>query len=878
VLLLHGGGQTRHSWARTAKRLQETGRTAFTVDLRGHGDSDWDPAEDYTLDAFVADGLELVRSFESPPVLVGASLGGITALQIAGLHPGLVSGLVLVDIVVEVREQGVDRIRRFMTANPDGFGSLEEVADAIAAYNPLRPRPANLDGLRKNLRQGEDGRWRWHWDPAFMGIGDEPQRRVEPEVLGVAAARLDVPTLLVHGKRSDLVSEAGIADMRRRVPQADVVDVPAAGHMVAGDDNDVFTASLETFLEKADRFAARDSIRAEVVGRERELELILAAVGTGRDLLLEGPPGTSKTTLLKAITAAWGIPLILAEGNAELTPGRLLGHHDPARVLQEGYSEETFEPGPLVEAMRRGGFLYFEEFNRAPEDTLNTLLTAIADRQVTIPRMGTVEALPSFRLVGSMNPFDNVGTTRLSVSIKDRLNRLLISYQDAAAEEEIVRRRAGEGIGSQFGPRIVADAVAVTRATRSHDTVAQGASVRGAIDLALMAAALCTVRRTEPADEEGYREAFWETMVVALSGRISLDHAAGVDELTVLREIWEHHFVLADRLAEPGRNVVELPPQAPLQRQSDTSDRANRPFKAKPKELDGDPEVASGSNGAGLAVAAERDPSRKPDRRPGATGFSDEEGQVDDEEGEQTGPNRAVRARAREIAARLALRDPARRRRPRRGGQEILSLPYSAGGEVDLDRTLDLLTERRALRSEEVSVRERRRTRREIVLAVDVSGSMRGERLLTAAATVGALSASLHRDDLAVIAFWSDAAALLRLGERAPLEQLVDEILGLEAAGLTNLSFPLQLAAEELGGAGGAEQRVLLLSDCVHNAGPDPRGPAGRLQRLDVLFDVGGERDSDLATGLARSGHGAVAPIRGHRDIAPALGRLLGTN
>jgi len=289
----------------------------------------------------------------------------------------------------------------------------------------------------------------------------------------------------------------------------------------------------------------RDRVLNAVVGREREVELILAAVNAGRDLLLEGPLGTSKTTLLKAITDAWGIPLVLAEGNAELTPGRLLGHHDPSRVLTEGYSAETFDPGPLVEAMESGGFLYFEEFNRAPEDTLNTLLTAIADRRVTIPRVGMIEARPSFRLIGSMNPFDNVGTTRLSISIKDRLNRLEIGYQDAADEREIVRRRGGDSLCDGVGEQAVADAVAVTRLTRDWDGIAQGSSVRGAIDLALMAAELCAVREIEADEDERYREAFWETMLLALSGRISLDHALDVGATQVLREIWEHHFVPA---------------------------------------------------------------------------------------------------------------------------------------------------------------------------------------------------------------------------------------------------------------------------------------------------------------------------------------------
>ena len=248
VVLLHGGGQTRHSWARTGERLAASGWTAIALDARGHGDSEWDPATDYTLGAFAADVLAFVATLGAPPVLVGASLGGMTALLAAGEHPDIARALVLVDVVVQVEPEGVNRIRAFMTANSDGFGSLEEVADAVSAYNPLRRRPRNLDGLRKNVRQHSDGRWYWHWDPAFMRIDDEPQRRIDPPRLRAAASRVSIPTLLVRGARSDVVSDAGLADMQRLIPSAERVEVASAGHMVAGDDNDVFATELETFL------------------------------------------------------------------------------------------------------------------------------------------------------------------------------------------------------------------------------------------------------------------------------------------------------------------------------------------------------------------------------------------------------------------------------------------------------------------------------------------------------------------------------------------------------------------------------------------------------------------------------------------------------
>ena len=318
--------------------------------------------------------------------------------------------------------------------------------------------------------------------------------------------------------------------------------------------------------------SVRDRIQATVVGRERELRLVLAAVAAGRDILLEGPPGTSKSTLLRAITAEWGIPLVFVEGNADLTPAKLIGHHNPARVLREDYSPENFVDGPLIEAMRGGGFLYIEEFNRAPEDTLNTLLTAMAERRVAVPRVGEVVARGTFRVIASMNPYDNIGTTRLSTSVHDRLCRLAITYQDAAAERGIVALRAPRselplaGLEPARYERLVADAVAVTRATRAHEDIRQGSSVRGAIDLTLVAGQLFnldperflapsgpasdTPERREAA-ERSYRETVYDAMVVALSGRIFLDETVQATPEQVLRQIWEDHFILAPAAA-PG--------------------------------------------------------------------------------------------------------------------------------------------------------------------------------------------------------------------------------------------------------------------------------------------------------------------------------------
>ena len=234
-----------------------------------------------------------------------------------------------------------------------------------------------------------------------------------------------------------------------------------------------------------------------------------------------------------------------------------------------------------------------------------------------------------------------------------------------------------------------------------------------------------------------------------------------------------------------------------------------------------------------------------------------------------------VRARAREIAARLAVPRALRDATTRRGVGDLASLPYhGASDDIDLDRTIEMLAERPVPEDEDIIVRERVRARRSVVLLVDVSGSMRGERIKTAAATVGALSAELLHDDLGLVAFWSDAAVILPLGSPVKPGEIVDAILRIPARGLTNIAFPLEIAGRQLARVPARDARVLLLSDCVHNAGPDPRPLAARLPRLDVLLDATGEKDVELGRELAARGHGVCRVVHGHRDIAPALGRI----
>jgi Mg-chelatase subunit ChlD len=284
---------------------------------------------------------------------------------------------------------------------------------------------------------------------------------------------------------------------------------------------------------------------------------------------------------------------------------------------------------------------------------------------------------------------------------------------------------------------------------------------------------------------------------------------------------------------------------------------------------------ANGSGGVLLTAGSRlgrRDPSR-----PGASvpGFTDEPAELLETVPADSDVDIAALKRAQEIAARLVVPRPRRDTSARRGSGKLRSLRYRGGSdEIDLDATLEHLAENPVPEDSDIIVREWVRTRRAMVLLVDVSGSMRGERVRTAAATVGALVNELTRDDLAVIAFWSDAAVLVHLGQRVPAGQVLDTLLRIPARGLTNISFPLQVARRELPLVPARDARVFLLSDCVHNAGPDPRFAAAGLPRLDILLDTSGEHDLDLARDLARIGHGRLVLAYDYRAVAPAISDL----
>lgn len=280
-----------------------------------------------------------------------------------------------------------------------------------------------------------------------------------------------------------------------------------------------------------------DALGNQVVGRRREIEAVVAALDAGRHLLLEGPPGTGKSTLLRSLAEAVGTGFEFVEGNAELTPARLVGAFDPAAVLESGYSPEVFLDGPLLAAMKDGALLYLEEVNRVPEETLNVLITVMSEGELHVPRLGRVAAAEGFRLVAAMNPFDAVGTARISSAVYDRCCRLTMGYQATSEEALIVGREAGEA-ATRLGPGMLLSIVGLVRATRDHPDLRSGSSVRGAIDTALLIDRLAQLRGVEHRDPTVTLDA----ALLALSGRIRVREGCARSPEEIIEELWRIHL------------------------------------------------------------------------------------------------------------------------------------------------------------------------------------------------------------------------------------------------------------------------------------------------------------------------------------------------
>ena len=627
--------------------------------------------------------------------------------------------------------------------------------------------------------------------------------------------------------------------------------------------------------------AAAPGQPSPIVGLRREREVLTVALQTGRHVVIEGPPGTGKSTLLREIARQAGRDVVFVEGNAELTPARLIGQYDPAQVLAEGYVSASFSDGPLLRAMRAGALLYVEEFNRIPEETLNVLITVLTESEITVPRLGTVRAGEGFRLVTAMNPFDAIGTARVSQAIADRVCRVVLGYQDAAAEQQITRMVTGTN------GQVVDFAVTLTRATRQHRDVHMGSSVRGSIDLVLLLTGLARLRGETGLARPTARDA----ACAALSGRIRI--ADGCDRTP--------ESVLDELLAELW--PADTPqPRLTGAGQGDDGDGGGPPGgRGKADRL---PPATAGDffDHPRSAQASRRDRARSSARRtvsrtelaamyPSFAAVSPALGQLDEEAFTQAlaanpedavtfladlshATDRELRAAAHRLAARVFFRLGRAAQQPSRGVQRLGA--GTADGDLDLERTIDRWSGPWPPAADELVTRSWQARRRAMCLLIDTSGSMSGLAVAIAAvAGASVVLAAGRRVSPAILAFSQDITVLQAQGTHRPPGELVTDLVRLRGHGVTNLAGGLRAASAQLATAPAEERVALLLSDCLPTTGDDPAQALGGISRLHVLCPLPSAESELAAAALARRGGGMSLPLRRLADVAPALTRLL---
>ncbi len=614
----------------------------------------------------------------------------------------------------------------------------------------------------------------------------------------------------------------------------------------------------------------------QVVGLGREREVLTVALATHRHVVLEGPPGTGKSTLLRAVAAETGQDVVFVEGNAELTPARLIGQYDPSAVLAGGYLPENFTDGPLLTAMRGAGLLYLEELNRIPEETLNVLITVLTEGEIAVPRLGTVRATSGFRLIAAMNPFDAIGTARVGQAIADRMCRVVLGYQSEDAERAIVAGVTGAG-----EPQI-ALAVRLVRATREHRDLRAGSSVRGAIDLVLLLDGLLRLRGTALADG---RETARDAAHAALSGRIKVTEGVERTPESVLDEILDEVWPEGAVPPDPGSGQDGAGAEQPA---GGGSGKAPGPSAETGTEQAAPRRDAASRRGASTTGRREMQL-----RHEAFASVSPDVGELDEDAFAglmgadpdaaaalladlATATDRELRSAARRLAARVFVQ-VGRVGATRARGTRRLVATNRPEGDLDLDRTLDRWSGIWPPTAEDLVTRTWTGSRRAVCLVVDRSGSMQGLGVAIAAvAAAGVVLAADERLQTSVLTFADDVTVLQPLGRHRAAEDVVMELVGLRGHGKTDLAVALQGARRELAPATADERVVVLLSDCLSTAGAPAETALAGIDRLHVLCPLPSGEALDASRLLAARGGGRMEPVRSLTDLGPALTRLLG--
>jgi len=613
---------------------------------------------------------------------------------------------------------------------------------------------------------------------------------------------------------------------------------------------------------------------AAIIGRREELQILRAALEAGRHVLVEGPHGVGKSRLVQVYCRDTETRPVVVHGSAGLTVPGLVGGHDPGAVLRRGYRADSFSPGPLVTAMADGRVLHLDEANRIAPEVVTTLISAMSEGELVVPRLGRIRAERGFRVIASVNPTDSVGSEVLPAAFLDRVVRLVLGYQRRQDELSIVEQQTPGA-----APEMRARALAVVRASRRHLDVRLGSSVRGAVDLVLIAAQLGRMGAVDP----GLTAA-----LLALSSKIQLRPGTTRTVEWVIRDLWTD-AVLAEHRSQ-GSAVPGLPalPESSIQTTRDSDPGESPP--------DQSGQVADETTGAGPSEQGQSaSASGTGGAQRGHRGRTGDESEVEHEtlsamtsfvRASTPGVARPVRrlvhadlepADIERIAAGIVIRRT-RGRLPadsRQGGRFTTVRYNFRSDDLDIDRTVSELLDSPVPTHSQLWVHDRVPRRRAVALLLDVSGSMRGERAIESATAAAAAALATENDELAVLAFGTDVEVIKHSGDRIDANELVRRVLSLRPRGLTNLAAGLDAGRQQLEQMRSPIKIAVVMTDGVQNEGSDAVASASRFRRLNVLATTTSTWRLRHCQALALAGSGRCVGYESTDELPAALSTLL---
>jgi len=573
-----------------------------------------------------------------------------------------------------------------------------------------------------------------------------------------------------------------------------------------------------------------------IIGRARELENALAAIGSGKHLMIEGPVGVGKTILAVAVARHLRRPVFRVDGDERYTEQKLSGWFDPPIVMEKGYVPEAFVPGPLMSAMRGGGVLFINEMNRMPEGVQNILLPAMDEGLIEVPKIGTVRASRGFVVIGTQNPREFVATTAISEALSDRFELLLLDYQSEDEEFAIVSKNLPEA-----SPEAVSRSVWIARRTRNHPNIRRGASVRAAMSIVQLS------RTFSPDLYEGILKAAH----MALPTRIEMREESKRTPEQVVEEIVNECFALPP--PEPGRPLEDKKKDEVRKRVEESAvKRADISDLVKAIEL-GDPEELARSDDLGWAIARN---------------YSQIRMRLKDQ---------TLIEMAKRIAIKATILRVLRLLGPVSLPTVITRSEYRVGddADVDVEATLEAILERGSATPYDLVVEKREPRELSVVMMLDASLSMTGDKLAIATAAIAVLAYRLKTVDYALITFNDRPAVLKRVDQVKHLDDLIADLLGARAGGYTNIDGALRKGREELGISNTKNRVGILITDGNYTVGPDPGDAASAYRRLFVLMTESHDCQPGVCAGIAKAGGGHMYEVSSFDEIPKVLYKVL---